>query len=131
MLDQYRRFFSSLTPLSTMTYKARFTAMQKLAVDPELTQVMGGLAAAEHAGEVFYGAPVVRPEVLSVSGNTAVLSDCQDTSGNGRMNMMSKNKVTVGRVDDLAKVTMQRGSDGVWRVKAVEYAPVGSCHAAA
>ncbi len=127
MLDQYRRFFSSLTPLSTMPYEARYAAMQKLAVDPELTQVMGGYAAADQAGQVLYGEPVVRPEVTKVDGPVATVADCQDTSAHGRQVEATGEKVTVGRKGDLATVTMQQGPDDVWRIATISYAPAGSC----
>lgn len=127
ILDQYRQFFASLTPLSTMAYEVRYAAMRKLAVDPELTRVMGGYAAADQAGEVLYGEPVVRPEVTKIDGPVATVSDCQDTSAHGRQVEATGKKTTVGRKGDLATVTMQQGSDDVWRIATISYAPAGSC----
>lgn len=127
ILSQYRAFFASITRLSKEKYEVRYPAMQKLAVDPELTQVMGGIAASQRAGEVLYGDVVLRPTILTVDGGTALLKDCQDTSQHGRMKVSTGKKVTVGRVNDLAKVTMKRGTDGVWRMATIAYAPAGSC----
>lgn len=129
ILSQYRAFFASLTPLSREKYAVRYPAMQKLAVDPELRQVSGGMAASQAVGEVGYGSPVVRPEIQSVSQGSATVTDCQDNSASGRMKLATGKKVTVGRPDQLAKVTVKRGTDGIWRVATVEYAPDGSCHA--
>jgi len=131
ILSQYRAFFASLTPLSKASYSARFGAMQKLAVDPELTRVMGGMAASTQAGEVFYGEDIVRPMIASVVGDVATIADCQDTSGHGREKLATGEKVTVGVNNTLANVTMKRGADGVWRVATIENQRAGSCAAGA
>jgi len=131
IVSQYRAFFASLTPLSKVTYAVRYPGMRKLAVDPELTRVMGGIAAAQAAGEVAYGDLVVRPAISSITRDTAALTDCQDNSHHGRMKVATGKVVTVGRSNQLAKVTMRRGRDGVWRIATVEYAPEGSCEAPA
>lgn len=131
ILSQYRKFFASLTPLSKEPYAVRYPAMQKLAVDPELTTAMSGIAASQALGEVGYGSATVRPKITSIKGVVAALTDCQDNSTVGRQKKASGKKVTVGRANQLAKVAMKRGADGIWRVATVEYAPEGSCHAAA
>jgi len=129
ILSQYRAFFASLTPLSREKYAVRYPAMQKLAVDPELTRVMGGIAAANSAGEVYYGVPESRPVITSIAGDSASLTDCQDTSRAGRIKQVTGKIVTVGGKNDFARITMKRGGDGTWRVATLEYAPAGSCHA--
>lgn len=131
ILSQYRAFFASLTPLSKATYKVRLEAISKLAVEPELTRVLGGIAASQAVGEVGYGQTVVRPQIQTVDGSTARLTDCQDGSRTGRMKQATRKKITVGKPDQLAKVTMRRAPDGVWRVATIEYAPDGSCQASA
>lgn len=131
ILSQYKAFFASLTPLSKVEANTRYKAMRKLATDPELTRVMGGMAASTKAGEVGYGDITVRPEITAMNGSTAEIKDCQDTSTHGRKKASTGQKITVGRKNDLAKVTMKRGDDGIWRVAAVEYAPAGSCEASA
>jgi len=129
ILSQYRAFFAALTPLSKAPYRQRLSGMKKFAVDPELTRVMGGIAASQAAGEVGYGAMIIRPVVGRVSGGTATLTDCQDNSHSGRLKSATGEKVTVGRVNQLATVTMKRGADGTWRMATVVYSPEGSCHA--
>lgn len=131
ILDQYRAFFASLTPLSKASYDARLAAMQKLATDPELTRVMGGMAASTQAGEVFYGEDIIRPMIVSVVGDVATIADCQDTSNHGRERLATGEKVTVGVKNTLANITMKRGADGVWRVAAIENQQAGSCAAGA
>lgn len=131
ILAQYRAFFDSLTPLSMTEPVARAAAMKRLAVDPALARVLGGMASSEQVGEVGYGTPVLRPKIDKIEGDTATILDCQDTSGNGRLAKATGKVVTVGRKNDYAQVTVQRGPDGVWRVATVAYAAAGSCNAEA
>ena len=104
--------------------------LQKVAAEPELTRLLGGIAAAEHVGEVFYGEDLVRPQIIRVTSVNATLRDCADTSQHGRLKVATGKRVTVGYKNDLAIVTMMRGGDGVWRVATVESKPAGSCSAA-
>lgn len=131
ILAQYRAFFGSLTPLSGLDSKTRYEALNKVAVEPELSRAMGGMAAAQQAGEAYYGTPVLRPKIDSVEGDTVTILDCQDTSVNGRVKVATGEKVTVGRKNSYAQITMKRGSDGVWRVATIGYAAAGSCNAEA
>lgn len=109
----------------------RVEAMTKLAVDPALARVLGGMASSDQAGEVGYGAHVLRPKIDKIDGDTATILDCQDTSGSGRLVEATGKVVTVGRTNDYAQVTLQRGADGAWRVATVAYAAAGSCNAEA
>lgn len=130
ILAQYRAFFDLITPAWMMPdAAARAAAMADLAVDPEYTMLLSAMKATRDAGEVGYGDDVVRPEVQSVVGDQATLVDCQNTSSHGRMTIATGVKVTQGRKNDLAQVTMKRGPDGIWRVATVAYAAAGSCHA--
>ena len=131
ILAQYRAFFAALAPASRATPANRLKLLQKVATEPVLTRTVGGMAASSAAGEVLYGQDIIRPELTKVDGTTAMLRDCQDSSGAGRMKASTGKKVTVGRKNDLALVTMKRGADGVWRVSTVAYQPAGSCSAGA
>ncbi len=132
ILAQYRAFFAVLTPASKATSAAvRLAMLKRVATQPLLTRTLGGFAAASAAGEVYYGQDIVRPEITRVNGMTVTLSDCQDTSGHGRLKISTSKKVTAGLKNDLAIATMKRGPDAVWRVSTVEYKPVGSCSAVA
>jgi len=83
--------------------------------------VLKGIFAAEGFGEVGYGAPVVKPSVAKIDGDTATIDDCQDTSHTGRKKLSNGKATTVGLSRDHATTTMTRGSDGRWRVEAVDY----------
>lgn len=130
VLSQYRAFFAAITPIWTMPdAAARASSMAKVAVDPEYTTLLSAMKATRDGGEVSYGDDVVRPVLQSVAGDQATVEDCQDTSSHGRMKIDTGVKVTQGRKNDLAQVTMKRGQDGIWRVATVAYAAAGSCHA--
>ena len=129
ILAQYRAFFASLVTLSKTEPNARFEAIKRLAADPELTQIMGAMAAATQAGEVYYGDHVLRPKIGSLQPDSATILDCQDTSAHGREVAATGKKLTVGRKNDYAQVTMKLGDDGIWRVATVGYAAAGSCNA--
>lgn len=130
VLSQYRAFFAAITPIWSMPdAAARSKAMADLAVDPEYTTLLSAMKAARDAGEVGYGSDVVRPQLQSLVADQATLVDCQDTSKAGRQKLEGGAKVTQGRQNDLAQVTMKRGTDGIWRVATVAYAAAGSCHA--
>lgn len=92
-------------------------------------QIMGAMAAATQAGEVYYGEHVLRPRIDSLGQDSAAILDCQDTSAHGREVAATGRKVTVGRKNDYAQVTMKFGADAVWRVATVSYAAAGSCNA--
>ena len=130
ILTQYRAFFAALTPASKATPAVRYAMMKKVSAEPELTRLLGGIAAAQRVGEVFYGEDLVRPQIVRVTGVKATLRDCADTSQHGRLKVATGKRVTVGYKNDLAIVTMIRGNDSVWRVATVESKPAGSCSAA-
>ena len=129
ILNQYRAFFAAIAPVWAMPdAAARAAAMAKLAVDPEYTTLLSTIKATRDVGEVGYGSDVVRPDLQSVVGGVATLVDCQDTSNAGRMKITTGEKVTKGHKNDLVRVTMKRGADGIWRVATLASAAAGSCH---
>jgi hypothetical protein len=85
LLDQYREFWASLTPISLLPEHEREPALAELAVDPALKSLLAGMRANDDAGEVFYGAHVPNPEPVPISpdGRTALVDDCQDSTGTG------------------------------------------------
>lgn len=63
ILAQYRAFFGILTPASKATPTSRFAMLRKVAIEPALSRVLGGMAAAQHVGEVFYCDDILSPAV--------------------------------------------------------------------
>ncbi len=121
ILAQYRKFFALQTPLINAPAEQRPSIFTEVAVDPSYSRTLDGVAAAEAAGETFYGEIALNPVIVSVDGRTAKLRDCQDASRTGRMNKATGTKVTVGRKGDQLLATMVRGDDGVWRMSHAQY----------
>ncbi|MCI0686030.1 MAG: hypothetical protein L0Y54_02155 [Sporichthyaceae bacterium] len=126
VLAQYRALLGSLAPLSRAPVLERPALVDKLAVPPARSSIMAALAQADLAGEVFYGTPASRQPQVVVSGSTATVRDCQDTSQNGRKRLDSGRITAHGVAHDPAVLTFELGTDGVWRVATVSY-PGGSC----
>ena len=121
VLAQYRKFFELAPRLHLTPPNDRAVAWAKVATDPSYTRTLGGIAAADSAGETFFGQYVIDPVVLMVKGSRATVRDCQDTSQLGRKKAATGEKVTVGQTNALAVVTMLHGPDGAWRVSEVAY----------
>ncbi len=126
ILAQYQRFFQVIDSLFQVPATERPAIFSQVAVDPSYSRTIGGLAEADLRGEVGYGEIVTNPEIVSVTDGTAIIRDCQDSTGNGRQKT-DGTKITRGVKDDLATVTMLRGADGVWRVSRADYAKTGGC----
>ena len=121
ILAQYRKFFELQTPLIQAPAAQRPAIFAEVAVDPSYSRTLEGVAAAEAAGETFYGELTLNPVIVSVDDRTARLRDCQDASRTGRMKKATGTKVTVGRKADQLLATMVRGDDGVWRMSHAQY----------
>lgn len=121
ILAQYNRFFQTVTPLSLAPASERAAMWAQVATGASYDRTLSGLATADANGEVAFGQITVNPVLASVEGRTAIVRDCQDTSPTGRMKKATGEKVTVGRPNSPAVVTMLKGDDDVWRVSAAEY----------
>jgi hypothetical protein len=123
LLAQYRKFWSSLTPVSRMPAAERRAALAGLAVDPALKSLLKGMAANDAASEVFYGAHLPNPKPVPVSpdGSTALVDDCQDSTRTGLADKLTLKPKTRGVPKNHVNVTMKRSSGGVWKVAFVAY----------
>jgi hypothetical protein len=123
LLAQYRKFWESLTPISLLPEPERQPALAELAVDPALKSLLAGMRANDDAGEVFYGAHVPNPEPVPISpdGKTALVDDCQDSTGTGLASRSTREPKTRGVPNNHVNVTMKKSSDGVWKVAFVAY----------
>ena len=123
LLAQYRKFWESLTPISLLPEPQRQPALAELAVDPALKSLLAGMRANDDAGEVFYGAHVPNPEPVPISpdGKTALVDDCQDSTGTGLASRSTREPKTRGVPNNHVNVTMKKSSDGVWKVAFVAY----------
>ncbi len=98
-------------------------AVTAVAVDPTRAQVLAEAALFAKSGLRFYGQVVNHPYWQTPIGgrSVAVMGDCRDSSHYGTLYVKSGNKRTVGVAHDNTRVTLVRGSDGVWRVQKIEY----------
>ena len=121
ILAAYREFFARQAEISLAPKEQRRVLLEPFTTDPALERVLRGMFAADQIGEVGYGEPIVNPSVQSVDGDTATVTDCQDTSKTGRKKRATGKVTTRGLKRDNVSTTMLRGEDGVWRVSAVDY----------
>ncbi len=121
ILVAYREFFARQTEISMAPKEQRRVLLEPFTADPTLERVLRGMFAADEIGEVGYGEPVVDPQVTKVAGDTATVTDCQDTSKTGRKKRSTGKVTTRGLDRDNVSTTMLRGGDGAWRVSAVDY----------
>jgi hypothetical protein len=126
ILVQYQRFFQVGDSLDQVPAAERPALFAQVAVDPSYSRTLSGVAETELRGEVGYGEIVTSPEIVSVADGTAIIRDCQDSTGSG-LQKTDGTKVTRGVKDDLVTVTMLRGADGVWRVSRADYDQTGGC----
>ncbi|WP_019872982.1 hypothetical protein, partial [Sporichthya polymorpha] len=106
ILAAYREFFARQTEISMAAKEQRRMLLEPFTTDPALERVLRGMFAAEEIGEVGYGEPVLNPAVQSVDGDTATVTDCQDTSKTGRKNRGNGKVTTRGLKRDNVSTTM-------------------------
>ena len=123
VLGQYRKFWSSLTPISRMPAAKRRPSLAPFTMDPELKSLIAGMASSDRKGQVFYGADLPRATEASVSpdGLTAVVDDCQDSSHAGLALRRTGQRLTVGVVRNHVVVTMKKAHGGLWKVYFVSH----------
>lgn len=121
ILAAYREFFARQTEISLAPKEQRRVLLEPFTTDPALNRVLRGMFAADEIGEVGYGEPVVNPTVKEIDGDTATITDCQDTSMAGRKNRSNGKITTRGTAEARAEVTAERGDDGRWRIATVDY----------
>ena len=121
VLDQYRKFWSSLTPVSQMPAAQRRATLTPFTMDPELKSMLAGLLKLDNQARVLYGENHPRPLVtVAPDGASAVVNDCQDSSAAGTADRASLAHLTVGVARNHVVVTMRRQA-GTWKVYFVSY----------
>ncbi|MCX2729446.1 hypothetical protein OOZ19_04280 [Saccharopolyspora sp. NFXS83] len=102
---------------------------------PELEQVAAGtmaetildnLALQRDRGITLYGEVHQRITDVRLTGDSAVVTDCQDSSGSGQADAVSGEPKTAGVARNAVSGTVERGPDGTWRVTRIDY-PQGGC----
>lgn len=125
ILAAYREFFARQTEISAAPKEQRRALLEPFTADPALNRVLRGMFAAEQIGEIGYGTPTLDPVVAEVNGDSAKVTDCQDTSETGRKKRKTGAVTTRGLARDNTVTSMKRGTDGSWRVTFVDYLDKG------
>jgi hypothetical protein len=121
ILEQYRKFWSSLTPISRSSAAQRRAALAPFTMDPELKSMLAGLSKLDRQGRVLYGENKPRPRVtVAPDGASAVVDDCQDSTGAGSADRRTGAHLTVGVARNHVVVTMKRQAE-TWKVYFVSY----------
>jgi hypothetical protein len=123
---QYGAFWAVLTPASDASRERRRAMLEPYATEPALSRILRGMLAQELAGRGAYGEDVLHPDPPEITGRTATISDCLDSSLSGQKDRRTGERLTRGVKNNPVVVTMTRGEDGVWRVATVDY-PGGKC----
>ncbi|WP_188943318.1 hypothetical protein [Nakamurella endophytica] len=101
----------------------RVAAVDAVAVDPARASMLSDAKRFDAQGVRTYGTLGHRiswPRAVN-GGASAVISDCQDRSHSGSLDVATGNKLTVGVARDHYQGRMVKGRDGVWRVEQVYY----------
>ena len=124
----YRAFWPVLTSFDRKYREAEWkTVVARVAVDPQLSQAIAVARQQRRTGVRLYGQPRPRvPTVSLASGNRATVADCADFSHYGQADAKTGKPRTVGVARTAVRVTLAKGTDGLWRVADVAY-PGGTC----
>jgi hypothetical protein len=122
----YRRFWVVSWRLDANPEARWRPVLAAVAADPELTRVLEGTRAQKRQGITRYGQVVSRPTVISVSGATARVRDCQGADKSGQADARTGRRTTVGVARNPLAGSLARGADGQWRVTDIRF-PGGRC----
>jgi hypothetical protein len=121
--DEYWRVEHTVMQLPESEWSA---TVGRVAAEPQLSRVVEGLRSLRSQSVTLYGSVTSRVSSVDITGSRATLRDCQDASKAGQADSASGKPKTVGVVRSPIEATLERGSDGSWRVTGVAY-PGGTC----
>lgn len=86
------------------------------ATEPQLGTVLQNIKNLHAKNQTSWGYVVVHIESVQVTGNTATVKDCQDSSNAGLMDSKTGKKTSRGVSKDPLSATLERGTDERWRI---------------
>ena len=100
----------------------RRAALEKVAVEPQITGLLNEAADWDKKGWTSYGIPGHRPYWGPPvdQANTAIMGDCMDLSSSGHMQVKTGTKLTVGKNRVNIRGLFRREFDGKWKVYGFE-----------
>jgi len=112
----YRKFWAVSWRLDTQPEAHWRQVLSAVAADPELTRILEGTRAQKNRGITRYGEVISRPTVVSISGASARVRDCQGADKSGQADVRTGRHLTVGVARNPLTGSLARGADGRWRV---------------
>lgn len=120
---QWIKFWDIYENIIRTPAQSRLAALQAVSVDPIKSRILNSANKSESEGIDYYGSVVQHPYwIESVNDkDLAVMRDCQDQSQYGSINVASGEKRTVGVAKDSLQVGFVRDTQGVWRVRNIQF----------
>ena len=89
-------------------------------VGPAYASVVKSMTAQAAFGKALYGRAILKPHVMSLDVEDAVVRDCQDTSRSGVEDVKTGRNET-GGIPRTLVVTNMHLSEGTWRISKIDY----------
>lgn len=101
----------------------RLSLLSTVAADPILSQLLTEARDSSAKSLDRYGVMVAHPYWdEEIAGKpTAIMGDCQDSSGSGVTNTLTGERTTVGVSNNNLRAVLNKGADGNWRVVEIFY----------
>ncbi|MCK2243699.1 MULTISPECIES: hypothetical protein [unclassified Crossiella] len=122
----YQEFWQVAAAIDKQPESEWQTRMSAVAADPQLRRTVQGLGLLREQSVVLYGSTTARITNVELAGDRATVQDCQDGSKAGQADAKTGKPKTVGVARNPVTATMQRGTDGRWRVSDVVFGG-GAC----
>jgi hypothetical protein len=122
ILAQYRKLWTQTIPAATAAKAgARRSILAVTMADPALSDAVRRYQNLERAGQRSYGRAVPLRQSVTVSGTTAVVKGCLDSTHSGVADRKTGRKLTRGVATSPVTATFTEASDGVWRASKTEF----------
>lgn len=122
----YQRFWEISRGVDQLPQDQWRPALEQVAVDPILTQLVEGTRIHRDHSIRLYGQVFAHVTDVQVKSDQAEVRDCQDASQAGQADANTGMRKTVGIARNPVKGSLVRDATGTWRVGLIEY-PGGTC----
>lgn len=126
VVEAYEQFWSVSRALPQRPSDRWRPEVERVAAGSMAETILHNLGRQREQGITLYGAVHPRISDIRLEEDSAVVTDCQDSSGSGQADAASGERRTVGVARNAVSGSLQRGSDGAWRVTRIDY-PQGGC----
>lgn len=127
--SQWVKFWIAYRDIIRTPDGEREALLAQVAESPLKDQILEIARTSEAEGIDNYGTVIhsISWDSSSIDGAAAELSDCQDDSSTGAMNLHTGEVISRGQARANFRGWLARGSDGVWRVTRLVSQGVGEC----